>query len=71
MPYQKVFMFFCFFFFCSQVFIFILNIWPNIGLTYAISIAKGFFNCYLKQHFLHIIVFSRQFCENFRKFEQN
>ena len=37
--------------FCSQIFTLKLNLWLKVGLTYAISIVKGFFGIFLRKYF--------------------
>ena len=64
--------------FCFQISNLKLNLRPNIGLTYAISIVKNFdvVECLRKKIFftflrcIWIIDVSQQYCENFIKIEQ-
>ena len=58
--------------FCSQIFTLKLNLRPNIGLTYAISIVKRFFGKYFFTFlcWIWITYVSQQYCENLRKNEQ-
>ena len=62
--------------FCSQIFTVKLNLWQEIGLTYAISIVKWFLGFLSKKIFfiflrwILIIDVSKQHFENFRKNEQ-
>ena len=74
--YQKPFVFsVCVF--CSQICTLKLNLWPKIGMTYAISIVKWFFffKFFIKKRVfkflcrIRIIDVSQQYCENYRKIE--
>ena len=62
--------------FCSQIFTQKLKLWPKVGLTYAISVVKCFWNFCLRKHFLlffaefELMMFYNNIVKIFRKIEQ-